>query len=49
MGELSLEMVGGASGMERGGVERRLERRQGSQDRSEGPGEVMDLSLLLFE
>lgn len=48
MGELSLEMVGGASGMERGGVERGLERRQGSQDRSEEPGEV-DSSLLLFE
>lgn len=38
MGELCLEMVGGASGMERGGVEMGLERRQGSQDRSEGLG-----------
>lgn len=47
--ELSLGLVGGASGMERGVAERGLERRQGHQDGSEGPGEVMDFSLLLLE
>ena len=35
--------------MDRGAVERGLERRQGCQDGSEGPGEVMDSSLLLLE
>lgn len=37
-GSSALGVVGGASGMERGGVERGLERRQGSQDGSKDQG-----------
>lgn len=45
--KLSLGVVGGASGIEQGGEE--LEGRQGSQNGLEGPGEVMDSSLLLLK